>query len=94
MNARTFADATMDDPVSLALLWGSAGFIMLALIAAIAAVLLRGKPEQPDDEPRNDWHTTELCMIHEPQQCGNEWQHDVNGWRLCHKHYASTGVTA
>jgi len=58
VNARTFADATMDDPVSAALLWGSFGLVALALLVGIVAVILRGNPEQPD---RTEPETPRKC---------------------------------
>lgn len=43
--------ATMDDPVSAAILWFGFG-VMALILAAIVVVLILGSPEQPEPRPR------------------------------------------
>ena len=38
---------------------------------------------QPDVDPRD------LCAV---TTCHNLWQHDVNGWQLCHTHWTTSGA--
>jgi len=66
---------------------GIGALVLCALcfvIAAFADDYVTVEPEQ-----RTTIYATELCMV---RGCHNEWQREVNGWVLCHKHYANSGA--
>lgn len=60
-----------------------------ASAVAILWIALR-KPHYPETHSATEQpDPIELCMV---RTCHNLWQRDINGWRLCHKHYATSGA--
>ena len=77
------------DPWTFALVWLLISGAAIVVFAVVHDAWQR-RAASIEPEPRTNWNTTELCMVASPKQCGNEWQVDVHGWRMCHKHAAAS----
>lgn len=82
MIARSFADATLDEPIALFLIGAS----ILTVVVVIIMMLLRGQPEQPDERPKPERVDVPTCDVMRPRICQREATRVVHGWKLCTTH--------